>query len=140
MAATLSRQNSKRASLQGGWQRLNESLRRGLPFTQVSELQDTLGLTMKEMAEYLNIAERTLLLRKKAGKLNATESDRLYRLQQLVALSNQAMDGEQRALQLWWKQPCRGLAQITPWEAAKTEPGASAVEALLGQLLHGVFP
>lgn len=137
MASSLTEQ---RRQADGSWHELGQSLRLGLPFNQVTLLQKQLGITLSEVADYLNIADRTLLLRKKNGKLNATESDRLYRLMQLVQQSYVLMDDNVAAVQSWWKQPCRGLGNRIPFQEAKTEVGARAIEALMGQLMHGVFP
>ncbi|MFO0814018.1 MAG: antitoxin Xre-like helix-turn-helix domain-containing protein [Gemmatales bacterium] len=122
------------------WLKTSKALRAGLPFREVHQLQTILGISLHQVAEYLNIAERTLMLRKKTGRLNATESDRLYRLRELVQQSMFLMDNNRAAVEAWWMQPCRGLGGRVPWEEAKTEAGARAIERLMGQLIHGVFP
>lgn len=122
------------------WHQLSQNLHAGLSFRIVSELQILLGLNLAQIADYLNIADRTLMLRKKKGKLNATESDRLYRLIYLVQQSLFLMDNHLPAIKAWWMQPCRGLGDRIPWQEAKTEAGARAIERLIGQLIHGVFP
>jgi len=127
-------------SKQGNWHKLSQDLQEGLPFRVVNELQQLLTLNLSQVADYLNIADRTLMLRKKSGKLNATESDRLYRLIQLVNQSLFLMDNNLSAVQAWWMQPCRGLGQRIPWEEARTEAGARAIERLIGQLVYGVYP
>ncbi|HMO37032.1 MAG TPA: DUF2384 domain-containing protein [Gemmatales bacterium] len=142
MATTLREwtRNAGNAGDAGNWPAIGQSIRKGLPFSQVTLLQKQLGLNLHEVAQYLQIADRTLLLRKKKGKLNATESDRLYRLMQLVQQTITLFDENADAVQNWWKQPCRGLGDRIPLHEARTEAGARAIEALIGQLLHGVFP
>jgi putative toxin-antitoxin system antitoxin component (TIGR02293 family) len=114
------------------------ALKAGLPIEFFDGLCAELEITAQEMASVLNIAPRTLARRKKEGRLQTAESERLYRLGALFEKAV-AVLGDVEAARSWFKNPARALGDAAPLHFADTEPGAREVEDLLGRLEHGVF-
>lgn len=113
-------------------------LKAGLPIAFFDGLCAELEITAQEMASVLNIAPRTLARRKKEGRLQTAESERLYRLGVLFERAVVVLGTAEEAC-TWFKKPARALDDATPLHFADTEPGAREVEDLLGRLEHGVF-
>jgi len=86
----------------------------------------------------LAISRSTLVRRRKSGRLDMQESDRLLRYARLYARALTVLQNEGAARD-WLKQPARALSFVTPLTFAETEAGAREVEALLGRIEHGVF-
>ncbi len=86
----------------------------------------------------LKLSERTLARRRNAGRFNAVESDRLYRL---ITLYLQAADVLESALaaDVWMNSPALVLGERTPLEFAQNEAGACQVRDLLIRIDHGVY-
>lgn len=115
-----------------------ESLESGLPIEEFDALQDLLGLSMDALAACLSISRSTLMRRRKAGRLDSLESDRLLRFARLYGRAFQVL-GEASLARTWLGEPLRALAFRTPLAFAKTEFGAREVEHLLGRIEQGVF-
>lgn len=115
-----------------------ERIRSGLPMVEFSVLQDLLGLSAEALAQHLAISRSTLVRRRKSGRLDMQESDRLLRYARLYARA-QAVLQDEAAARDWLKQPARALDFVTPLTFAETEAGAREVEALLGRIEYGVF-
>ncbi len=113
-------------------------LREGLPFKSFEMLQEKLDLPRKDLAEIINVPERTLARRKQEERLPVDESERIYRIGSLFDRATIVM-GNELAARKWLKTPNRALGGVPPLEFADTEPGAREVEDLLGRLEHGVF-
>src|ERR1700686_3305226 len=58
---------------------LREAIREGFPHAVLEELMQAAGLTLKELADALDLSSRSLQ-RRRRGRLARFESDRLYRL------------------------------------------------------------
>lgn len=117
-------------------QDLREAIREGFPHGVVERLMQASGLTLKELAESLDLSPRSLQRRRRSGRLARFESDRLYRLARVVALASQSLGGAQRAMR-WLKHPNRVLGGIAPLAAIDTEVGARQVENILGRIAYG---
>lgn len=96
-------------------------------------------LTSQKLADLVQISARTLVRRRKAGKLNAEESERLLRFSRLFTLAYELFEGDQAAAQSWLTTENRALKGKTPLEASRTEIGAREVENLIIRLERGVF-
>src|SRR4030081_887552 len=70
---------------------LREAIREGFPAAVVEELMRTSRLTLKELAESLDLSARSLQRRRRSGRLARFESDRLYRLARVVALAHDSL-------------------------------------------------
>lgn len=115
---------------------LRAALRDGLPQTVVEEVMHAAGLTLKELAASLDLSPRSLQRRRRAGRLDRHESDRVYRLARIVALAKRYL-GSDEAAPKWLKRPNRALGGKTPLEMLDTELGAHAVENVLGRIAYG---
>ena len=115
---------------------MREAIREGFPPSVVEKLMRASGLTLKELADALDLSPRSLQRRRRTGRLARYESDRLYRLARIVALANEYLGGHERALS-WLKRPNRALGGVAPVAAIDTEPGARQVENILGRIAYG---
>src|SRR5438445_12710749 len=109
---------------------LREAIRDGFPPAVLERLMNFSGLTLKELADALDLSPRSLQRRRRSGRLARFESDRLYRLARIVALADEYLGDHVRALR-WLKHPNRALGGIAPVTAIDTELGARQVENVL---------
>lgn len=117
---------------------LIEELKVGLPVAAFEALRTQMGIPVKALANVTNIAQRTLNRRRRTGRLQTDESERLYRIAALFDRATEVLGNQLRA-RSWFAGPKPALGGRSPLEFADTEPGAREVEALLGRLEHGVF-
>lgn len=115
---------------------LREAIREGFPPAVVERLMQASGLTLREMADALDLSPRSLQRRRNAGRLARYESDRLYRLARIVALADEFLGNHERAVR-WLRRPNRALGGIAPVAAIDTELGARQVENILGRIAYG---
>ncbi len=115
---------------------LQAAIREGFPQTVVEEVMHAADLTLKELAASLDLSPRSLQRRRREGRLARYESDRLYRLARIVALAKHYV-GDDEAATRWLKRPNRALGGSAPLELIDTEPGARAVESVLGRIAYG---
>ena len=115
---------------------MREAIRDGFPHAVVERLMRASGLTLKELANALDLSARSLQRRRSGGRLARFESDRLYRLARIFALAQQCLGDHDRAVR-WLKHPNRALGSLAPLAAIDTELGARQVENVLGRIAHG---
>jgi putative toxin-antitoxin system antitoxin component (TIGR02293 family) len=114
---------------------LRAAIREGFPHAVLQELIRSSGLTLKELADALDLSSRSLQ-RRRRGRLARFESDRLYRMARVLALARESLGDPARASR-WLKRANRALGGIAPIAAIDTEPGARLVENLLGRIAYG---
>lgn len=119
--------------------KLLKMIEKGLAFTTFSRLMLNIGLTQEELADVVCIPTRTLNRRKKEGRLQPVESDRLLRTSRIFGDALQLFEGDAEAARAWMSAPVRALGEISPLQACRTELGAHEVVNLIGRLEHGVF-
>tara|TARA_R110000822_G_scaffold2474_2_gene11838 strand:- start:1440 stop:1946 length:507 start_codon:yes stop_codon:yes gene_type:complete len=117
---------------------LIEQIRKGIDVSYLDVLADNLSINIKEVIELVDISYRTLVRRKQEGKLRADESERVYRLADLMARATDVLHSDEEA-KYWLKTPKKALGGETPLSLADTEIGAKEVKDLLGRIEHGVF-
>lgn len=115
---------------------MREAIREGFPPAVVEGLMRASGLTLKELAQSLDLSPRSLQRRRHRGRLARYESDRIYRLARIVALANEYLGGQEQAAR-WLKRPNHALGGVAPIDAIDTEPGARQVENILGRIAYG---
>jgi len=115
---------------------LCNAIREGFPAAAVEELMRASGLTLKELAEALDLSPRSLQRRRRSGRLARFESDRLYRLARIVALAERSLGDRENAVR-WLKRSNRALGGTAPISAMDTELGARQVENVLGRIAYG---
>lgn len=113
-------------------------LKEGLSFEAFEFLCAELQVNQAHLAEVCGIATRTLARRKREGRLQALESERVYRIAALFDRAKEVL-GTRDEARRWFKVGSRALAGAAPLEYAGTEIGAREVEDLLGRLEYGVF-
>src|SRR3989440_9621271 len=113
-------------------------IQKGLPFSDLKVLQDSIDMPFEQLAAKLSISRSTLQRRKAAGRLSPDESDRVMRYSRLL---HQATDffGDIEKARAWLKHPQYGLGGAVPLDYATTETGAREVENLLGRMKYGVY-
>jgi putative toxin-antitoxin system antitoxin component (TIGR02293 family) len=117
---------------------LAEVVRGGLPVTYLDELLHRPGFTMREV-ERLVIPRRTLVHRReRRQRLSPEESARLARVVRILYAARETLGTPEKA-DAWLREPNRALGGSSPLRVAETEPGARAIEAVLGRIAHGVF-
>jgi len=115
---------------------LQAAIREGFPQKVVAEVMHSADITLSELAATLDLSTRSLQRRRGEGRLARFESDRLYRLARIVALAKHSLGDDQLATQ-WLKRSNRALGGKIPLESIDTEPGARAVENILGRIAYG---
>ena len=113
-------------------------VRAGLPYAALEALRERLGLPLPDLATVTGIPLRTLARRRQTGRLDRLESERVLRIERLLALATEMLRDGERARD-WLRAPKSALAGQSPLEVADTEVGAREVEQLIGRLRHGVF-
>ncbi|HYN09866.1 MAG TPA: antitoxin Xre/MbcA/ParS toxin-binding domain-containing protein [Vicinamibacterales bacterium] len=116
---------------------LRARIRRGLPYRSLESVRARLGLSVPEAASVLHMPPRTLARRRHTRKLDADESDRLYRLARVAAQAFAAFGTEEKAA-TWLRRPNRALNGELPIQVLDTDVGSRQVEDLLGRIEHGV--
>jgi putative toxin-antitoxin system antitoxin component (TIGR02293 family) len=113
-------------------------VRQGLPMEEFRSLQGLLAIPEEDLGRFLAISPATLGRRKKAGRLEMIESERVVRLARLFGKAYELFESEEAARE-WLKTPNPGTAGESPLSYADTEFGAREVENLIGRIEHGVF-
>ncbi len=117
---------------------LRERITEGLPFSSLESVRARLRLTVPELAAVLRMPTRTLARRRQLRRLEADESDRLYRVAR-VAGQAVTLLGSEEAASAWLRRPNRALGGEPPVRLLDTDIGARQVEDVLGRLEHGVI-
>lgn len=112
--------------------------RQGLPIEFVSAFQSQFGIAPEQTAEILQVSLRTLQRSQSQGKdLDAAQSGRLLRTAQIIERAKKLLgDAEARD---WLRREQTALNYRVPIDLLETEPGARAVEQLLGRIDFGVY-
>ena len=114
-------------------------IERGLDYGFLQQLHVSTGLTAAILTSVLGITSRTIQRRKVVGRFSPEESERLWRIAFLFRKAEDLFEGSAPDAARWLTTPREEFAKHTPLEFARTEPGARAVESLIGRLEHGVF-
>lgn len=117
---------------------LMKRLDEGLSYAAFERLKKRLKVSSKELANVALITQRTLARRKKTGRMQPAESDRLVRLARVFSGAIELFEGDVDAAQNWMMRPQRAFGGVRPFEMVRSEVGAAEVERLITQLEHGV--
>jgi putative toxin-antitoxin system antitoxin component (TIGR02293 family) len=117
---------------------LLKRLDEGLSFAAFERLKRRLQVSSQELADTALITHRTLARRKKVGRFDSDESDRLVRIARVFSQAIELYGGDEKLAQAWMTRPRRALGGPSPLEMARTEVGAREVEKLIHQIEHGV--
>jgi putative toxin-antitoxin system antitoxin component (TIGR02293 family) len=117
---------------------LIRKIQKGLRFSELETLQNSIDLPFEQLAAKLSISRSTLQRRKAAGRLSPDESDKVMRLSRLLEHATNVFGDVERA-RAWLKFPQRGLGGAIPLDYAETEVGAREVDDLLGRIEYSVY-
>lgn len=118
---------------------LLKRLDEGLSYAAFERLKRRLKVSSQELADAALITRRTLARRKKAGRMQPDESDRLVRLARVFSRAIELFEGDSEAARAWMMRPNRAFGGESPLEVSKTGVGAREVENLIGRIEHGVI-
>jgi putative toxin-antitoxin system antitoxin component (TIGR02293 family) len=113
-------------------------IQRGLSFSELKTLQDSIDIPFEQLAAKLSISRSTLQRRKTNGRLSPDESDKVMRFARLLEHATDVFGGIEKA-RTWLKHPQYGLGGAVPLEYAETEIGAREVDNLLGRIDYSVY-
>lgn len=117
---------------------LDDRVRAGLPYATLEAVMTKFGFVWEEVASTLKLPRRTLARRKKDRRLQADESDRLFRLARIGAQAADILGDDVKAAR-WLHRRNRALGNRAPVSLLDTDLGTAQVEAVLGRIEHGVF-
>jgi putative toxin-antitoxin system antitoxin component (TIGR02293 family) len=118
---------------------LLRSVRNGLPYKSFERFLRNLSLPADQVMEFVDIPRRTLVRRKREGRLQPDESDRLLRASRIFARALELFDGDRDAAIRWLTSPIIALGGARPIDLARTEVGAREVEREIGRAEDGVY-
>ncbi|WP_128546953.1 type II RES/Xre toxin-antitoxin system antitoxin [Larkinella soli] len=118
---------------------LIEKARQGVSTQKVDQLSQLLGVSLKEMANLLQLAERTLHRFRSEGRLDEPASERLLTLENLAVHGLLVFDGRADALADWLRYPLKELAGQTPLALLNTITGFRLVDDVLTRIEYGVY-
>ncbi len=117
---------------------LIRQIQKGLRFSELESLQNSIDLPFEQLAAKLCISRSTLQRRKAAGRLSPDESDKVMRLSRLLEHATNVFGNIEKA-RAWLKHPQYGLGGAVPLDYAETEIGAREVDNLLGRIEYSVY-
>src|SRR6266511_3136771 len=117
---------------------LIRQIQKGLRFSELETLQNSLEMPFEQLASKLSISRSTLQRRKAAGRLSPDESDKVMRFSRLLEHATNVFGDIEKA-RAWLKFPQHGLGGAVPLDYAETEVGAREVDNLLGRIDYGVY-
>ena len=116
-----------------------EVVRRGLPIQSFKRVASYYQLSDAQMSKAIGTSVRTIMrLQKEDKPLNATWSDRLYRLARVAAQAQDVFESAETATN-WLKRPNRGLNNCAPVDLLDTDAGTEQVVELLDRIEYGVY-
>lgn len=117
----------------------HERVRKGISLGEVTRVMEQTGLTQQETAALLGLPLRTFQrwLSGSEKKLDPTTGGRYYRAIKILEHATALLGSITTTLE-WLRSPQRALGFRVPLELLATEPGAEAVEDLLGRIEYGV--
>jgi putative toxin-antitoxin system antitoxin component (TIGR02293 family) len=111
-------------------------VRRGLPVSTIEFLLASERLTLAEL-DRIVLPRKTLMNRRRLGRLTPEQSDRLVRVARLIAAAEETFGSQEKA-NIWLRRPTTALRGETPLDLLDTDEGARQVETLLGRISHGI--
>ncbi len=111
----------------------------GLSWNSTKRFLEATGISQQQLANYLEMPERTFARRRETGALDRRESEKLLRLAQIWQAALDLFDGDPARTRAWLMAPAFGLSNTSPIEYARTEFGGSEVRDLIGRIADGIF-
>jgi len=111
----------------------------GFSFRALERFQENTRIAADDLAEVVAIKPRTLHRRRKEGRLEPDESDRLLRVARVFAKALDLFEGDGEAAKRWFYAPAKALGGARPIAFARTDLGTQEVEAFIDRLEQGVL-
>lgn len=118
--------------------KLYNALYAGFTYTIVIRISEMIDLNDIEVAKLLRISKTTLSRRKKANRLTIEESDRCFRLVELIATVFQYFGEDELRLAIWLKTPVLSLDNKRPIDMVCTSAESKEVYSLIHRLEHAL--
>ncbi|WP_296901147.1 antitoxin Xre/MbcA/ParS toxin-binding domain-containing protein [Thiohalocapsa sp.] len=118
-----------------------EHVRRGRPTSVFDRWAEALGSVQRGRGGIAAFAPTTRSRRRRAHppRLSATESDRIYRIADVLAEALRLFEGDLDAAREWLTEPAKALGGSPPLERLEAEVGATEVRRLIERLEHGIL-
>src|SRR5437762_12705293 len=97
-------------------------IKTGLSFRSVQNLQKALDIPLETVASVLGMSRATLHRRKRQGKIDEDESEKLVRYQRLLKKAEDVF-GDGKSAREWLRHKQAGLGSTVPLDVARTEIG-----------------
>ena len=117
---------------------LDKKVKAGVRLSQVKRFLEHSKFSETDLMRTAGIPASTWARRKKEGKLNAAESERVTRLARLFSHAEAVLNGARNAKN-WMEREQAALEWRRPVDLAETTFGAEEVEDLLSRIEYGVF-
>lgn len=117
---------------------LRRSVEAGLPYASLEAVMRKFGLARPDVSTVLRLPVRTMARRKREGRLDPDESDRLLRLARIAAEAARILGTEEKAVG-WLRDPNIALGGEVPMDLLQTDIGARQVEEILGRIEYGLY-
>jgi putative toxin-antitoxin system antitoxin component (TIGR02293 family) len=118
---------------------LLKTLRKGLRYQAFERFWRNTALDFDSVVLLVDIPRRTLTRRKREGRFQPEESDRLLRAARLFGAALELFEGDRDAAAEWLTSGQAALGGAMPLDLASSDLGAREVERLIHRLEHGVF-
>lgn len=117
----------------------HKRVQRGIALGEVVRFAGATDLTQEEAARLLGLPVRTYQrwLTEPAKKLDSATGGRYYRTIKVIQHAATLLGSMEKALQ-WLRSGQRALGGRVPFALLGTDPGAEAVQDLLGRIEYGV--
>lgn len=113
------------------------AIRKGYRFEVWENLRLATGLSQERLARITGIDPSTLRRRKRSGRLDPRESERVERVARIYDMAVRLFGGNADVAREWLNTPDSWLRGATPLDHSETELGAREVEDLIGRIEHG---
>lgn len=120
------------------WRSCSKLIHAGLPASFFDELGLLIGLTPPALGRLLNVKPSTRRRWVKAGLLNTSESEYLFRKAVVLHAALGMFEGNAPAMREWLERPSLAFNQMAPVELLSTFVGIDLVEAYIWRIEHGV--
>ena len=118
---------------------LADSIRKGLPPSALVALSKKTRISEETLIRLLTVPERTWRRKLTERKpLTQLQSDRLFRIAQIVARATEVLGHRARAVR-WMTEENRALAGARPLDLLDTEIGEAQVRDVLGRIDYGLL-
>lgn len=111
----------------------------GFPIDVLDRLSALSGFDVQELAHICGMTTFALQKRQQMGRLSTQQSDRLFRVADVMSAAGELFEGNIGFAKRWLTSSQRGLGERRPIDMLRTRVGAEMVLDLIGRLEHGVL-